>query len=674
MECGLNPTSTDINETLLYFGSSANSYLKLVCRDANGYAHLTISVKGTVKELVSTIEVPQNQWTHIALTFGGGTVAFYINGQAAGTLATTYRPIDVLGPNDYRNAESFYIGRDDTGNYFTGRLEDIRFYNVTLTQAELANEISRSGAKIGQFFATPPMTFDGSTTMMESGVHNGLARTLPAWINPHTSDDVSYYEPVFDSNDERTSGRYGTGFGLDNGLIVVRLDGLGLWNTGVSVQLNKWQHVAVAFNGTSAKLYVNGVLRATRTYSANVNNLAGKNYRIGWGQSGSDVSTRTFFDGQIFDAEIYDRMIVPAPSYGQLVAVSDSSTVLGNSSANTISVLANDYATSLVVESVTVYSVAQAAHGTVARLTDGSALTYTPAAGYVGMDSFTYTITDGFGHYSSANVQMTVDSAPTDLTLSSVSVLENQLSSTTVGAFSTTDNSPIAGPFVYALVSGTGSTDNASFTISGNSLLAVASFDFETKSNYTIRVRTTDQGGLYFEKILPIAIIDQPETLYVDANDWTSAGLTMQLSGDGKLHIYHTDAETDAVLPHNPAMVTGISIAGRDTNDILIDDYNGGYASLLINNSTVKISQDNAISAGTNVTIDGGILDLNTMSDSIGNLLLKSGSVINGTLYANTYTIESGTITAHIAGPGELYKTTAAQAATGVVTRSECND
>ena len=48
----------------------------------------------------------------------------------------------------------------------------------------------------------------------------------------------------------------------------------------------------------------------------------------------------------------------------------------------------------------------------------------------------------------------------------------------------------------------------------GNSLLAVASFDFETKSNYTIRVRTTDQGGLYFEKNLPIAIIDQPETLY----------------------------------------------------------------------------------------------------------------------------------------------------------------
>ena len=380
-------------------------------------------------------------------------------------MATSFKPGSVLGSNDFRNAEAFYIGRDGTGNYFTGRLEDMRFYNVALSSAEVANEISRSGAVIGQFMATAPMTFDGIATTMESGVHNGLARTLQAWIKPKTSDNVSYFEPVFDSNDERTSGRYGTGFGLDNGLIVVRLDGLGLWATGISVELNKWQHVAVAFNGTSVKLYVNGVQRATRSYSANVNNLAGKNYRIGWGQSGSDVATRTFFDGQIYDAEIYDRMIVPAPSYGQLVAVSDSSTVLGNSGANTISVLANDYATSLVVESVTVYSV-PTAHGTVARLTDGSALTYTPAAGYVGMDSFTYTITDGFGHYSSANVQMTVDSAPTDLTLSSVSVLENQLSSTTVGEFSTTDNSPIAGPFVYALVSGTGSTDNASFTIS----------------------------------------------------------------------------------------------------------------------------------------------------------------------------------------------------------------
>ncbi len=355
----LNPTSSDANETLLYFGGSTGNFMKLVSRDANGFAHLTISVSGTTQELVSTTAVPLNQWTYLALSFGSGTARFYINGQAAGSLATTYKPTNVLGPNDYKNAEAFYLGRDAAGNYFTGRLEDIRFYNVTLSSAEVANEMSRSGAKIGQFLATAPMTFDGSTTMMESGVHNGLAQTLEAWIKPDTSDDVSYYEPIFDSNDEANSGRYGTGFGLDNGTIKVRLDGLGFWSTGVAVQLNKWQHVALAFNGTTARLYVNGVLRATRSYSANANTLAGKNYRIGWGQSGSDTSTRTFFDGQIYDVQIYDRVITPVPNYGQLIAADDSATLLGDSGANTINVLANDYDTSPVVESVTVSSVTQ---------------------------------------------------------------------------------------------------------------------------------------------------------------------------------------------------------------------------------------------------------------------------------------------------------------------------
>ena len=144
----------------------------------------------------------------------------------------------------------------------------------------------------------------------------------------------------------------------------------------------------------------------------------------------------------------------------------------------------------------------------------------------------------------------------------------------------------------------------------------------------------------------------------------------MKQGDDGKLHVYQTGAATDAVPPHNPIMVTGISITGRDTNDIVIDEYSGAYSSLLVKNATLKINQDNAISAGTNVTIDGGILDLNGKTDTIGDLLLKSGSVLNGTLYANAYNIESGTVTANIVGPGGLQKTTTGQATTGVVTAS----
>jgi hypothetical protein len=102
---------------------------------------------------------------------------------------------------------------------------------------------------------------------------------------------------------------------------------------------------------------------------------------------------------------------------------------------------------------------------------------------------------------------------PTNITLSATSIAENLATGTTVGTFSTTD--PDAGnTFTYTLV--TGGTDNASFTINGNTLRTNAVFDFETKSTYSIRVRTTDQGGLFFERTFTITVTDVEETTYWD--------------------------------------------------------------------------------------------------------------------------------------------------------------
>lgn len=104
-----------------------------------------------------------------------------------------------------------------------------------------------------------------------------------------------------------------------------------------------------------------------------------------------------------------------------------------------------------------------------------------------------------------------VNETPTDIALSAASVQENQASGTAVGNFSTTD--PDTGDtFTYTLVAGAGSTDNGSFQIVGGQLQTAATFDFETKSSYSIRVRTTDAGGLFFEKQFTISITNQNET------------------------------------------------------------------------------------------------------------------------------------------------------------------
>ena len=58
---------------------------------------------------------------------------------------------------------------------------------------------------------------------------------------------------------------------------------------------------------------------------------------------------------------------------------------------------------------LTITAVATPAHGTAAI--SGQSIVYTPAAGYVGADSFTYTENDGFGGTSTGTVSLTVGTA-----------------------------------------------------------------------------------------------------------------------------------------------------------------------------------------------------------------------------------------------------------------------
>ena len=96
------------------------------------------------------------------------------------------------------------------------------------------------------------------------------------------------------------------------------------------------------------------------------------------------------------------------------------------------------------------------------------------------------------------------NTAPTDLSLSAASVNENVAVNTIIGTFATTDAQ--GGNFTYAFVNGTSDSDNSAFTIDGSQLKINASPDFEAKSSYSIRVKTTDDGGLSYEEALTIGV------------------------------------------------------------------------------------------------------------------------------------------------------------------------
>ncbi len=96
---------------------------------------------------------------------------------------------------------------------------------------------------------------------------------------------------------------------------------------------------------------------------------------------------------------------------------------------------------------------------------------------------------------------------PVDLAISNSLVAENAVATTVVGTLSSIDPDP-GNNFAYSLVSGEGDADNASFHIFNNTLRTSQGLNYEEKSSLSVRVRTTDQGGLFFEKILTINLMD----------------------------------------------------------------------------------------------------------------------------------------------------------------------
>ncbi|WYL95766.1 MAG: choice-of-anchor L domain-containing protein [Gloeotrichia echinulata IR180] len=115
-----------------------------------------------------------------------------------------------------------------------------------------------------------------------------------------------------------------------------------------------------------------------------------------------------------------------------------------------------------------------------------------------------------------------VNEAPTNISLSNNTIAENKPVGTVIGSFDTTDPD-LSESLTYSLVSGTGDSDNSKFIILGNQLIATASFDFETKNSYNLRVRTTDKGGLSYEKPLTINVTDVGDTSFVTINSTTIA-------------------------------------------------------------------------------------------------------------------------------------------------------
>ncbi|MBO0492204.1 putative Ig domain-containing protein [Pseudomonas sp. Marseille-Q1929] len=162
-------------------------------------------------------------------------------------------------------------------------------------------------------------------------------------------------------------------------------------------------------------------------------------------------------------------------SAGPPIAAPLNITVAANSSANSVALIINGgTATSVAVASA-------ASHGTATA--SGTSITYTPTAGYNGVDSFTYTATNASGTSSPATVSVTV-AAPT------ISISPLSLPNGTIGsAYSQTISaSGSLAPYTYTVSSGslpTGLSLSSAGALSGTPTVS---------GNFNFTVTAADAG------------------------------------------------------------------------------------------------------------------------------------------------------------------------------------
>ena len=121
-------------------------------------------IGGSHGEAFGTTALTANTWAHLALTYDGTAVRFYVNGNLTGTTTKTGTISSSTG--------ALTIGSDPFyGQYFAGLIDEIRVYNIALTQAQIQTDMA---ASVGLSDTEAPSAPGTLTATVVSGSHIDL--------------------------------------------------------------------------------------------------------------------------------------------------------------------------------------------------------------------------------------------------------------------------------------------------------------------------------------------------------------------------------------------------------------------------------------------------------------------------------------------------------------------
>ena len=98
---------------------------------------MTVGVNGVDYSTGGIAALSLNTWSHLAATYDGTTIRLYVNGVEAGTAAGAGALPESANP--------LRIGGNAVwGEYFKGRIDEVRIYNRALSAAEITADMNRA--------------------------------------------------------------------------------------------------------------------------------------------------------------------------------------------------------------------------------------------------------------------------------------------------------------------------------------------------------------------------------------------------------------------------------------------------------------------------------------------------------------------------------------------------
>ena len=309
-------------------------------------------------------------------------------------------------------------------------LDDFETPSIATDSSTFSNDGTISGAVYSTETidgSARSLDFDGNSTLDLGPVDaNGSGLTLAAWVRadsfPGRNRDRRIISKANGNGLLRTVFMLSTvaSEGSDTtfqGRIRIGNTTTQLIATNSTLSTDVWYHTALIYDGSTIKLYLDGVEVASASLSGRINLEPDVDLVVGSLAGGSYA-----FDGNIDDVRVLQRAysvselqsIVNQQPTGNSppVAVADQYATLTDEPLTidaASGVLAND--TDADGDALVAQLQADVENGALTLNEDGS-FSYTPSSGFTGEDSFSYTATDGTAVSQSVEVSILVDESP----------------------------------------------------------------------------------------------------------------------------------------------------------------------------------------------------------------------------------------------------------------------